>query len=207
MAAFDPAELRRRKERIRQQARLARRGQQQKDVLSRLICQRLATLPEYQAARTVLFYVSMPDEVGTHESLIAAMEEAKRVLVPYCEENMLKLFPLSRMDELAEGTMRILEPRAELRRESGRQVEIGEVDLVVAPGVAFDREGGRIGHGKGYYDRLLADARSDTLLVGLAFECQMVPEVPTGPDDILLDRVVTEEEVYVGRRHVHKEKP
>jgi 5-formyltetrahydrofolate cyclo-ligase len=69
----------------------------------------------------------------------------------------------------------------------------------MVPGVAFDREGGRTGHGKGYYDKLLQHARPDAPLVALAFECQLFPEIPMQPHDIFMDAVVTEEAVYPGR--------
>ena len=83
----------------------------------------------------------------------------KRVVVPYCVGRRLELFRLTDMDELAEGTFTILEPRPELRERPERRVDVAEVDLVVVPGVAFDARGGRLGHGQGYYDRLL-DARA-----------------------------------------------
>jgi 5-formyltetrahydrofolate cyclo-ligase len=78
-------------------------------------------------------------------------------------------------------------------------VGVEELDLVVVPGVAFDRAGGRMGHGKGYYDKLLEHARPDTPLVALAFECQLFPEIPAEAHDVFMDKVVTEAAVYEGR--------
>jgi 5-formyltetrahydrofolate cyclo-ligase len=103
------------------------------------------------------------------------------------------------MDELELGMYRILEPRAELRSVQEKKVLPQELDFVMVPGVAFDREGGRTGHGKGYYDKLLQHARPDAPLVALAFECQLFPEIPMQPHDIFMDAVVTEEAVYPGR--------
>jgi 5-formyltetrahydrofolate cyclo-ligase len=111
------------------------------------------------------------------------------------------------MEELEEGTYSILEPRAGLRDERDREVDIGEVDLAVVPGVAFDREGGRMGHGKGYYDRLLGRARPDTPLVGLAFECQLFAEIPMDENDVPMDKIITEREVYRGRGRISEKKP
>jgi 5-formyltetrahydrofolate cyclo-ligase len=74
-----------------------------------------------------------------------------------------------------------------------------DLDLIMVPGVAFDRQGGRTGHGKGYYDKLLQHARPDCPLVALAFECQMFPEIPVQSHDIYMDKVVTEDAVYTGR--------
>lgn len=67
-----------------------------------------------------------------------------------------------------------------------------ELDLVMVPGTAFDPRGGRMGQGKGYYDRLLARVRPDAPLVALAFECQMFPEIPVAPHDVFMDVVLTE---------------
>jgi 5-formyltetrahydrofolate cyclo-ligase len=103
------------------------------------------------------------------------------------------------MDELAIGMYRILEPKPELRHLPHKQVPVTELDLIIVPGVAFDRRGGRMGHGKGYYDKLLEHARPDTPLVALAFDCQLFPEIPTAAHDIFMDRIVTESGVVEGR--------
>ena len=67
-----------------------------------------------------------------------------------------------------------------------------ELDLLVIPGLAFDRQGGRLGYGKGYFDRLLPGARPDALLAAVAFECQLFDAVPMQPYDVRVDAVVTE---------------
>ncbi len=90
-------------------------------------------------------------------------------------------------------------PRLELRALPEKRIDVERVDLVMVPGVAFDRSGGRMGHGKGYYDRLLRNARPDARLVALAFECQLFPEIPMSPHDIWMDKIVTEKAVYAGR--------
>ena len=111
----------------------------------------------------------------------------------------LELFRLSSMDELELGMYRILEPKQELRGLPEKQVDVLELDLIMVPGVAFDRRGGRMGHGKGYYDKLLQHARLETPLVALAFECQLFEEIPVAEHDIFMDRVITEDRVYEGR--------
>jgi 5-formyltetrahydrofolate cyclo-ligase len=94
---------------------------------------------------------------------------------------------------------RILEPRADLREVASKRLQPEDLDLVMVPGVAFDRNGGRTGHGKGYYDKLLQHARSDAPLVALGFECQLFDEIPVASHDIYMDKVVTEKGVYVGK--------
>lgn len=188
-----------RKRQIREQAHENRRKQENKDELSREIVARFMELPEFARAQTVMFYVDVRAEVRTRHALPEALQRGKRIVVPYCVDGELELFHLESMDELAVGMYRILEPRDELRGLPEKRVEIHELDLIMVPGVAFDRTGGRTGHGKGYYDKLLEHARLDTPLVGLAFECQLFPEIPMQPHDIAMDKVITEKAVYEGR--------
>jgi 5-formyltetrahydrofolate cyclo-ligase len=162
-------------------------------------------LPEYAAARTVMFYVDVRSEVRTRHSLPDALRGGKRVVVPYCVNNELELFWLEDMDELNIGAYRILEPRPDLRGLPEKQVAPAELDLVMVPGVAFDRRGGRMGHGFGYYDKLLQHARDDAPLVALAFECQLFAEIPTQAHDIFMDRIITELAVYPGKGRPRQE--
>ncbi len=194
------SELRRLKAQLRRQAEAARARQPDKDELSRAICRRFAALPEYFAAATVMLYVHVRNEVRTQEFIQAVLAQGKGVVVPYCVGNELGLFRLESLDELAPSTFGLLEPRPQLRALPEKRVEAREVDLIMVPGVAFDRDGGRLGHGKGFYDRLLGRARRDALLVGVAFECQLFPDVPMGEHDVYMDRVVTEAAAYPGRR-------
>jgi len=187
------------KHKIRTQAEATRRAKPDKDEASRIICASVAALPEYAAADTVMCYVDVRHEVRTRQFISAALEGSKRIVLPYCLDNRLELFLLESMDELCPGTYGIPEPKVELRALARKRVDVGRLDLVMVPGVAFDRRGARLGHGKGYYDRLLAGVRTDTLLVGLAFECQVFAEIPTEPHDVYMGRVVTEKAVYEGR--------
>jgi 5-formyltetrahydrofolate cyclo-ligase len=187
------------KQAIRQQAQANRREQVDKDAVSRMIWQRLASLPEYGRAGTVMGYVHMRDEVRTRSFLPEILKHGKRLVVPYCVGDELALFCLRDLDELALGTFGILEPKPELQAQADRRIDVGQIDLVMVPGVAFDRRGGRVGHGKGYYDRLLRRARPDTALVGVAFECQLFAEIPMQPHDVFMDKVITEAAVYEGQ--------
>jgi 5-formyltetrahydrofolate cyclo-ligase len=193
-------ELQTRKAEIRRKAHDARNAQENKDELSRAICERFISLPQYVSAGTVMFYVDVRAEVRTRQSLPSALEHGKRIIVPWCNsEGQLELFHLESMDELAIGMYKILEPREDLRTLPAKQVAVDELDLVMVPGVAFDRSGARMGHGKGYYDKLLENARADTPLVALAFECQLFPEIPTQDHDIFMDMIITERAVYEGK--------
>src|SRR5262245_14670859 len=188
-----------RKARIREQAHANRNQQPDKDDLSRHICATFLALPEYAAARTVLFYLAARGQARPRHTLPDALKTGKRIVVPYCVQDELELFLLSSPDELAVGMYKILEPKPELRVRPEKRVAPAELDLIMVPGVAFDRRGARMGHGFGYYDRLLQHARPDAPLVALAFECQLFPEIPTQAHDVFMDKVITERAVYSGR--------
>lgn len=183
-----------RKAAIREQARKNRVAQKDKDAISRGICGKFMALPAYRAAKTVMWYVDAGSEVRTRHTLPEALTHGKRVVVPWCvvETNQLELFWLEDMAELVEGAYKILEPKEELRQLPSKQVQPEELDLVMVPGTAFDPRGGRMGQGKGYYDRLLFRARPDAPLVALAFDCQIFDEIPVAPHDVFMDAVLTE---------------
>src|SRR5690606_34064686 len=151
-------------------------------------------------AQTVMFYIDVRAEVRTRQALPDALASGKRIIVPWCNAHgELELFRLEAMDELEVGMYKILEPKAELRELKEKQVAPHELDLILVPGVAFDRTGGRTGHGKGYYDKLLQHARPDAPLVALAFECQLFPEIPTHAHDVYMDKIITEKQIYQGK--------
>lgn len=188
-----------RKNALRRQAHDNRNAQENKDELSRRIVGAFMSLPEYATAETVMFYIDVRSEVRTRLDLQQALDSGKTIIVPWCnEDGELELFRLTSMDELEIGMYRILEPKAELRHLPEKQVAVSELDLIMVPGVGFDKRGGRMGHGKGYYDKLLEHARPDTPLVALAFECQLFEEIPVASHDVFMDKIITEDAVYQG---------
>jgi len=199
MSEVPVSDFQERKTAIRKQAHENRKNQEDKEAVSIAIMNRFMELPEYDAARTVMFYVDVRDEVRTRQALPAALATGKRIVVPYCVDGELELFWLEVMDELELGMYRILEPKNELRDVVHKRLQPEDLDLIMVPGVAFDKNGGRTGHGKGYYDKLLEHAKPETPLVALAFECQMFDEIPMDHHDIYMDKVVTENDVYNGR--------
>jgi 5-formyltetrahydrofolate cyclo-ligase len=193
-------DFRARKQALREQAHANRNAQANKDELSKQICAKFMALPEYAAAKTVMFYIDVRAEVRTRHTLPDALASGKKIIIPWGnEQGELELFHLTNMDELAVGMYKILEPRPELRKLPEKTAGPTDLDIVMVPGVAFDKRGGRMGHGKGYYDKLLQHARPDTPLVALAFECQMFPEIPVAPHDIFMDKIITEAAVYEGK--------
>ncbi|HEV3138067.1 MAG TPA: 5-formyltetrahydrofolate cyclo-ligase [Pirellulales bacterium] len=187
------------KKTIREQAHANRQAQADKEGASQAICEKFAALAEFAAARSVLVYVDVRTEVRTRHYLPKLLASGKRIVVPYCVVGNLELFLLENMDELAVGMYKILEPKEELRSLPGKRVDVQEIDLIMVPGVAFDRRGARMGHGFGYYDKLLERARPGTPLVALAFECQLFPEIPTQPHDVFMNKILTERAIYLGK--------
>jgi 5-formyltetrahydrofolate cyclo-ligase len=189
-----------RKNALRAKAHADRNAQENKDELSRRIVGAFMALPEYATAETVMFYVDVRSEVRTRHDLESALQSGKNIVVPWCnDEGELELFQLESMEELEIGMYRILEPKQDLRHLPEKQIHVESLDLIMVPGVGFDPRGARMGHGKGYYDKLLEHARLDTPLVALAFECQMFEEIPVAAHDIFMDRIITEDRIYEGR--------
>ncbi|MFN0195423.1 MAG: 5-formyltetrahydrofolate cyclo-ligase [Planctomycetaceae bacterium] len=173
---------------IRQQLR----GRTEVEERSSRIFEHLYYSTPWREAKSILWYVSLQGEVQTQPSLRRELEAGRRCAVTWCEPDRLRLVWLHDMSELASRTLNILEPVSEIREDPRRWLEIGEVDLVLVPGLAFDRQGNRLGRGKGYYDRLLSQALPRTTLVALAFEEQILESIPIEPHDVKMDYIATE---------------
>jgi 5-formyltetrahydrofolate cyclo-ligase len=190
---------------MRRAAYDARNAQPDKDPISESAVASLMQLPEYQAARTILWYIDCRSELRTKHALPAALESGKQIIVPYCTvdeagANKLGLWRLERMEEMIVGKWKILEPPHDRWAEPGKEFQAEQLDLVIVPGVGFSRDGGRMGNGQGYYDRLLTNVRPDCVLVGLCYESQLFDDLIMGPHDVFMDKVVTERATYDGRR-------
>ncbi len=166
---------------------------EERKVKDRMIQERLTGLAEYRRAGTVMLFASFRSEVDTGPIIRDALGRGKRVVLPRVDRTRgaLRLYAVRSVDELVPGFMGIPEP------DPQRCVEVppGEPELVVMPGVAFDERGGRLGYGGGYYDRLLAGIRHRPVLVALAYEEQIVGEVPVSGHDVRVDKVVTDARV------------
>ena len=187
---LDDAGLAAAKRELRRAAAAARDAVRDREEASAAACGHLIALPAYRSAKLVLWYVSMPSELATAPAIAAALGEGKRVAVPWCDGEELGLWRLESMSELEPGTWGIPEPPAARRDDPERRVPPDSIELVVVPGLAFDPRGRRLGHGKGYYDRLLERSRS--VRAGLCFDAQVFPQVPAGPRDAVMDWLVTE---------------
>ena len=156
--------------------------------MSLAVQQRLIDTDQFRQALTVALYVPIHNEVQTDALLHVALQYDKQVCYPRVVEETLEFVVVRTVIDLARGAFGIAEP-------IGREVVAPEViDLAVMPGVGFDRTGHRLGYGGGYYDRAIGAGRPK-MLAGLAFDFQLVEELPAEGHDVRLDLVVTDLEV------------
>lgn len=159
--------------------------------MSARICERIVKMSEYLKAKRVLCYASLPDEVQTNGLLHEIMRSGRELYLPRTRGRELDIVRVTPESNLVPGAFGVLEP------QSGEVADISEMDLVLAPGVAFDRDGNRLGYGKGYFDRLLAACTCP--VIGLAYELQIFDHIPVREGDVPMDKVITGRNVYARR--------
>ena len=150
------------------------------------ICRQVMTMARWQQAASVLLYHALPDEPDLHSLLDSAFSEGKQVLLPVVVKDDLVLKYYKGSSSLKEGAFHILEPTG----ESIPVERYEEIELALIPGMAFDREGHRLGRGRGYYDRLLPRLHN-TYKLGICFPFQLLTSVPSEPHDIAVDEVLS----------------
>ena len=161
---------------------------QQIDDWSRKIAETVTALPEYSNSRRILAYADYNHEVMTKYIIEAAWNDGKEVAVPKVVGQDMVFYKLTDFAQLEKGYFGIPEP-------AGGEIVQWEDAMMVMPGVAFDRENHRVGYGGGFYDRFL-EKHPCIRRVAVAFEFQMLPEVPTEPTDISPEIIVTEKSAY-----------
>lgn len=143
----------------------------------------LETHPAFKAAKTILLYHSLKDEVDTH-TFIQKWSKEKNILLPVVVGEELELRRYTGSQDLVIGSYGILEPVGET------VTSYTSIDLIIVPGVAFDHQGHRLGRGKGYYDRLLPKI-PQAYKIGICFPFQFLKEIPAEPFDICMDEILT----------------
>lgn len=206
-ALLSPEELEavmERKNKMRREAYDRRNAQENKDEISVRACQTFMALPEYQRTKIAMWYIDCRSETRTKTQLLEEVARGeKKIIVPYCTEdengeNKLGLWWMESLEEMIVGKWNILEPPKEMWGNPEKEVEPEDLDIIMVPGVGFDKKGGRMGNGQGYYDRLLEKARPDCPLVALCYESQLFDEILVAPHDVYMDKVITEDAVYEG---------
>ncbi len=187
------------KEELRQSVRSARLAMTDRAERSQRILDQLEGSEPWKKCRVPLVYLSSGSEVVTWplvEKVLKEHEQAagrtRKLIVPWCDGDKLRLFWLQSLDELSAGSFGIPEPRPEWRTQPDRCGNPAEIDLAILPGLAFDEQGRRLGQGRGYFDRLLKEMKPQVIRAGLAFEVQICREVPVEEHDLSVDLVITE---------------
>lgn len=156
---------------------------------------RLLQLPEYCLANTVLGYMNFGSEYASELWVTRVLADGKRLILPKVNRHTSTL-DLYRVDDLknqlASGLWGIQEPVIERCK---RLTEINEVEFVLLPGIAFSRDGARLGYGGGFYDKLLAHVPHHPALVTAAFGLQIVAQIPQEATDVRVEWIVTQEEI------------
>jgi len=156
---------------------------------SRAACRNVVEQREFADARSVMIFLPMPGEIDARDIARAAWSQGKRVSVPKIRApGVMDAVEIASLDtDLSPGTFEILEPNGD------KAIPTGELDLIVAPALAFDRQGNRLGRGGGYYDRFIARCEG-SLVCGLAFSSQLLDELPAEPHDRPVNMVATNAE-------------
>ncbi len=174
------------------QEKLNKQSDAQRLRKSRLIKNRLFKLAEFQRAQLVMFYVAKDKEVQTDLMISQAQKIGKKVAVPKIlkgekKPRMIASLLEDSKTELAPGPYGVLQPKTQYIRA----IPQSSIDLVVVPGVAFDNRGRRLGRGGGYYDRFLARLPAAIPRIGLAFDFQLIKNIPTLSHDVSVTRVIS----------------
>ena len=175
------------KQTLRKQIREAKRAVpfSEKERRSAAIMHQVEQLPRFLEAKVVLLYWSMADEVQTHD-FVNRWYRQKTLLLPCVDGDDLLLRQYTGPECLKAGEQfRIGEPTGP------EYTQVDQVEMIVVPGVAFDRKGNRMGRGRGFYDRLLKNT-PNAYKVGVAFDFQMLDDIPMEPFDVPMDDVITE---------------
>ena len=156
---------------------------------SAAIVEHVMGLSAFRASQTLMVYLALAQEVQTWRLIETARQQHKRIVVPVVARDTLVAVELPQDEaHLQPGMYGILEPCCKKAI-----VPPEEIDFVLVPGLAFDRQGGRLGFGRGYYDRFLCQFPATTRYCGLAFSIQIISYVPRRPYDVCMHYVATEE--------------
>ena len=185
-AAEAYALLTKEKLRIKMLTNLKKHKEEERTRKSRIIKDKLFKASSFKKAKKVMFYLPIDGEVDTREMIKEALEKGKTVYVPVCKKNrIMRPCVICGFTRLKKGLYGICEPMFK------RFTPSHTLDLVVVPGVAFSKKGIRLGRGKGYYDKFLRSIPDGVPSIGLAYDFQILPHLPSIPSDINVKRVIS----------------
>ncbi len=161
---------------------------------SAAIMKRLFEFANFLESKIVLFYLSHKSEVDTEPMIHKALALEKIISLPLIDGEKREIIPL-KIDNLNRDTQPGYRGIREPISRRCKQIPVQQVNLAIIPGIAFDERGGRIGYGTGFYDRFIPNLDITTRKVALAFECQIVPQIPMEPHDRYTDIIITEKRI------------
>ncbi len=162
---------------------------QERLLADKTIFSHIVTGDLYQKATAMMCFVSFGTEVETKSLICQAIEDGKKVAVPYCypQSDEMCACEIHSLSDLVEGKHGILAPKW-----PEHTLDVWKLSLVFVPGLAFDRQGYRLGYGRGYYDRFLQNKPENVITIGLGYFCQLCEQVPHETHDQRLDYFVSE---------------
>ncbi len=168
---------------------------------SRIIIDKIKDTEEYKNSKSIMVYMDFKNEVNTKAFINEALSEGKKIIIPYTDVEKVLIIPveINSLDDLVLCKFGYLEPKKEALNNP---YDIEKIELIIVPGVAFDKRKNRIGFGKGYYDKFLRNRNALTKEItlakafALAYEFQVFEEIPAEEHDIKMDKIFTEENVY-----------
>ncbi|MHA6532797.1 5-formyltetrahydrofolate cyclo-ligase [Paenibacillus sp. BAC0078] len=182
--------------------------EEERAALSTLVCRHAREWLEQEGAASLQAYVPFRSELDCRPLITEAWAQGRKVLLPrvVAAAGMLSIHVVRSWEELSPSTYGILEPSS-LTEDLSAADDLQLPDVVFVPGLAFDLKGGRLGYGRGYYDRLRASWEQHTPLskkspvwIGLAFSRQLVSEVPMDDHDAYMDMLITEDGIFHCRK-------
>ncbi len=156
---------------------------------------------EFEKAASIALYSPILNEVYTEEIFRAAQESGKELAYPRVTGSVIEFARVLSREDLRPGAFGILEP------VGSDLIAASNLDLILVPGVAFDRTGHRLGFGKGFYDRILHNTNLQGRRLGLCFELQLVDRLPAESHDIHMNLIVTEKNIYRFGNHLSDDVP
>lgn len=169
-------------------ARVTELPERARETESSAVCAALADNGDVRTANTLMAYLALPDEANVDALIRSVLDDGRRVCVPRIDwsTRTLDIVAIDDLSDLDVDACGIRTPGPD-----AATVPIAEVNTIVVPGIAFDREGGRLGRGGGFYDRLLAQRTPSTRAIGVCFACQVVDAVPREAHDVPMNTVLT----------------
>ena len=171
----------------------AKIGKDNHIILTEAVMKSLKDTIYYKNAKTIMTFISFGSEIDTHKFIKSGIKEGKTIVVPvtFHENRVMKPSRVLDFDEFEPGYFNILTPKEEFIR----YIDPSEIDLIIVPGAVFDRDGYRVGYGGGYYDRFLSKIDKSVPKIAIAFDLQIVEQVPREDFDIPVDFIITEKEI------------